>query len=142
HAFGLLLGAALAMALSADGFEFFRSPRWQRLRLPVAAAGALVLLMLMWRVDGEGAFAYRVGLVLASLATAAIIAALPGPDSPLTRVLETRPLAWIGQRSYGIYMWHWPALLIVGALLPAATADSAGWWAGKGVAVALTIGLA
>nr|WP_227993759.1 acyltransferase family protein [Pseudactinotalea sp. HY160] len=142
HAFGLLIGAGLALALAPDGPRFFRGRAWQRWRFAGAGAGAIALVVLMMRVDGAAPFAYRGGLVLASLATAAIIAALPGGPSPLTRILEAGPLAWIGRRSYGIYMWHWPVLLIVTAVLPAATADSGAWWAGKMLAVGLTIALA
>ena len=78
HGFGLLMGAALAFAMAAPDLTFFDTDRWQRLRVPLALGGLAVVITLMLTVDGERAFAYRGGLVIASLATACMVAALPG----------------------------------------------------------------
>lgn len=142
HAFGLLVGAALAFAMAAPELTFFDSARWQKLRVPLAIGGLAVVLTLMLTVDGEGAFAYRGGLVIASLATACMIAALPGRPTALTRVLTLRPIEWVGERSYGIYMWHWPAILIIDAAWAPAAADSPSWWVSRAVALGVTLTLA
>ncbi len=34
------------------------------------------------------------------------------PERGTSAVLTARPLVWIGDRSYSIYLWHWPALII------------------------------
>ncbi|HYF47460.1 MAG TPA: acyltransferase family protein, partial [Acidimicrobiales bacterium] len=77
------------------------------------------------------------GLLLASLMSAVVVACLPGPPTSLTRVLELRPLAWIGERSYGIYLWHWPILLLVVASRPAVSPGSPP----DSTTVVLTVGL-
>ena len=142
HAFGLLAGAALAFAMAAPDLTFFDTPRWQRLRVPLALGGLAVVVTLMLTTGGESAFTYRGGLVLASLATACMVAALPGEENRLTAVLTARPVEWVGQRSYGIYLWHWPAILIVDAAWPAAAPDSVSWWVSRAVALGVTLALA
>ncbi|MGU3410302.1 acyltransferase family protein [Microbacterium sp. M1A1_1b] len=43
----------------------------------------------------------------------ALLLVVPGPaDDPVRQLLSTRPMRWIGDRSYSLYLWHWPALVL------------------------------
>jgi peptidoglycan/LPS O-acetylase OafA/YrhL/lysophospholipase L1-like esterase len=118
HLFGLMIGAAVAFAFAGD-VGIFAQRRWLRLRRWVGFAALAGLLGLAVVMDDDATFTYRGGLLLASVLGAVVVASLPGPPSALTRTASQRPIAWIGERSYGIYLWHWPVILIVAALLPA-----------------------
>lgn len=68
-------------------------------------------------VNGFSSFMYQGGLLLCSVLTAVVIAALVHPRSFLARVAGLKPFVWIGLRSYGMYLWHFPIILLLAELL-------------------------
>ncbi|RPF22749.1 acyltransferase family protein [Myceligenerans xiligouense] len=138
HAFGLLLGAAVTLRRHRAG----PLPHgvWARLLPPFALVG-LVILWVSLRSDSP--LTYPGGLALASLLTLVLVLACASEVRWLTGLMELAPLRWIGQRSYGIYLWHWPVLLVTEAAMSdggqGAPAGSWQAWAGGGVVVAVTL---
>lgn len=113
RAFGLLAGALLAFtprAWAAVG----RLPKRVFEAGSVAALAALLGLCAF--VDIQDPFLYRGGFLLVDGLTLFLIAGFlrADHDGPLAKLLGWRPLEWIGQRSYGIYLWHWPIFRLVG----------------------------
>ena len=115
RASGLLIGAALAFVWSAPAAIARGRGRGMAegaglALLGGAALGALTAFTLL--LDGGASFLYRGGFALTGLATAALIVAATHGRSPFTRLLALPPLPWLGLRSYGIYLWHWPVMAL------------------------------
>lgn len=112
RAFGLLFGAALAMVWPSRLLTQ-RIRRQARPILDVAGTvGLVTIAVLIWRTNQYSPFLYRGGMVLLSAATVLVIAAVAHPATRLGVVLGWRPLRWLGVRSYGIYLWHAPVIVL------------------------------
>ena len=112
RAAGLLVGVLLAFAWPAAHLAPVRR-RQAALMLDVAGVAALVALMaLMMSLGQLSAGLYRGGFLLVALVTAVLLATIAHPSSQIGRVFAIAPLVWIGKRSYGIYLWHWPIMML------------------------------
>lgn len=131
RAFSLLLGAWLA---------FIPERRMNPLRLlrgraaveerpwqldAVGAVGLAGLALMVGFTNGYTSFQYQGGMLLATVLTMMVIAAAVQRDGAISRVLSLPPLVWLGQRSYGIYLWHYPVLLLMN---PVADINDTPWW--------------
>ena len=75
--------------------------------------------------NGYSAFPYRGGILLASLFSLMLVCACVSGRGIVGRPFAWKPLVWLGQRSYGIYLWHYPLLLLMN---PASDVSSKPWW--------------
>lgn len=101
--FEFLLGSLVALGGCTDWFSAWRG------RLAVLALSGLVVAML-WASRGAGAVGWT---VFTAATTTVLLRALAG-DEPLAvrRLLASAPMVWLGERSYGWYLWHFPALVL------------------------------
>ena len=110
HADGILLGSALAIALSDPQLRAVFSV----LRRSTVAVLALIVIGGAAATDGGGHPLVWAGVIVSAAAVVGHIALVD--SSPVERLLSARPLVWVGERSYGIYLYHFP--IIFGIFVP------------------------
>jgi peptidoglycan/LPS O-acetylase OafA/YrhL len=118
RAAGLLLGAAFAMVWRP--VAVMRGPLRTKGRLldGVALLGLLILAAMVWWMwlispSGGNPLLFRGGFLLCAVATLMMIGAVTHERAYTSRVLSIPLLLWIGTRSYGLYLYHWPIYQII-----------------------------
>ncbi len=113
RAFTLLIGAVLAMVWAPWRLSK-RTPPGGRMVLDLLGVAGLVGLAYMFlEVSEFSKSLYRGGFVVTALLAALVIAVTVHPAADLSRYfLGLKPMRWIGERSYGLYLWHWPVYMI------------------------------
>jgi peptidoglycan/LPS O-acetylase OafA/YrhL len=112
HSMGLLVGAALA-TMWRPGRLSTQVPRGAQLIITGIGVASLAAVIGFYLFVGEFTpWLYRGGFLALAFFTTALIAAVTHPASFLGPALGTGILRYIGRRSYGIYLWHWPIFMV------------------------------
>jgi peptidoglycan/LPS O-acetylase OafA/YrhL len=133
-----LLGAFLAIAVQPWRHRR-RLPRWAGFGLNLLGVGALLgLTVIAAGLTDTDERLYRGGFGVIALLGAVVVGVAGHPATALGEALATQPLRYLGERSYAIYLWHWPVCLLT---RPGLDVPLTGW-ANAGLRIGVTVVLA
>jgi peptidoglycan/LPS O-acetylase OafA/YrhL len=114
RAAGLLFGCALAMVWPSRRLSRRISPQARNTLDGLGVLGLLIVALMIWQVGEFDRFLYQGGFIVLSLATVMVLMPLAHPACRLGNALGVAPLRWVGVRSYGIYLWQTPIIVLTG----------------------------
>jgi peptidoglycan/LPS O-acetylase OafA/YrhL len=108
----LLMGALLAVVMAGRPMGVAPRRRWVRSALFVGGPVALVTSVVIWvTVAKDADWIYRGGFAAYALVSAVLVASAATPGNPIAVGMSFRPFRWLGERTYGIYLFHFPIFL-------------------------------
>lgn len=129
RAMSLLLGCWLAIVwpmkrMSMRSTNKLSNAQWLMPTIvgPLCVVGIIAMMLF---TEGYTAFSYYGGFLLCSILSVGAIAGLVPNNSLFAKVMSAKPLAWLGSRSFAIYIWHFPILELMN---PLNATEGIPWW--------------
>lgn len=91
----------------------------------VSVAWLAAVVVGAFTLTGENPLLYRGGFFLLALLTGLLIICVQNTECIVRRLLSVKPLVWLGQRSFSVYLVHYPLLLLMN---PATRTTRIAWW--------------
>ncbi len=107
HSIGLFLGSALAVSWIPQNLSADITKRAQDVIDGIGVAGLLGLIATFLFINEKNPSLYQIAFPLAGIFGCFVIISLVHPASRFSPIISTAPFRWVGQRSYGIDIWHW-----------------------------------
>lgn len=132
RAFSLLIGALAAIQKE---YHIIKVKLRGKLWAVIGSISVLILIGMMMLISSYSSFLYYGGQAIVSVLTAFVVYAVTVSRSLLNIILGSSILKWIGDRSYSIYLWHYPIIVLMSG------GKRAAWWIVI-LEVVLSVGLA
>lgn len=114
RAAALMIGAAAGAALFRSGGSLSNS-----IPVPVLLGSAALVSIGLLQMAAESEVVWWLGVPIFDVAMSILLIGIVGKKNTLTSMLSWRPLTYVGDISYGLYLWQGPVIFFASYLLTA-----------------------
>lgn len=110
--FSILAGSLLAFYFHANERKKIGFKLTKRFSQVVGLASLIIILLMLFRSNDFNGHVYLGGMAIFTLFSTCLLGAVIMPNSVINRLLSNPVFKWVGQRSYEIYLWQYPVMII------------------------------
>lgn len=110
--YALLFGAVMGLQRAEAGPHVMKSELLRKIFCAAFVGMLAITIIAYFTLDGQNPLVYQGGMLAMTLLFCLLLRLTEDRGVPLGALLDMQGFRWIGKRSYGIFLWQYPVILL------------------------------
>ena len=110
--YALLFGAVMGLQRAEAGPHVMKSELLRKISCAAFVGMLAITIIAYFTLDGQNPLVYQGGMLAMTLLFCLLLRLTEDRGVPLGALLDMQGFRWIGKRSYGIFLWQYPVILL------------------------------
>ena len=110
--YALLFGAVMGLQRAEAGPHVMKSELLRKISCAVFVGMLAITIIAYFTLDGQNPLVYQGGMLVMTLFFCLLLRLTEDRGLPFGALLDMQGFRWIGKRSYGIFLWQYPVILL------------------------------
>lgn len=110
--YALLFGAVMGLQRAEAGPHVMKSELLRKISCAAFVGMLAITIIAYFTLDGQNPLVYQGGMLAMTLLFCLLLRLTEDRGLPFGALLDMQGFRWIGKRSYGIFLWQYPVILL------------------------------
>lgn len=110
--YALLFGAVMGLQRAEAGPHVMKSELLRKIACAAFVGMLAITVIAYFTLDGQNPLVYQGGMLAMTLLFCLLLRLTEDRGLPFGALLDMQGFRWIGKRSYGIFLWQYPVILL------------------------------